>query len=140
MLRLVQHTATILVAACLSAPTLAATTAPLHAEPLLKASNSGDGSPLQVAGREAEVTSLSIAIQPGAETGWHLHPMPSFAFVIQGTLQVELRDGRTREFKAGESFAEVANVAHNGRNVGSVPVKLLVVYGGPPGTTITEKP
>lgn len=51
-----------------------------------------------------------------SETGWHLHPAPSFAFVLEGALAVQLKDGQIKKLKAGEAFAEVVDVLHNGRN------------------------
>ena len=59
--------------------------------------------------------------------------------MVEGTLQVTLRDGRTRQFAAGQAFAEVVGMAHNGRSVGSVPTKLLVLYAGAPGATLTTQ-
>lgn len=102
---------------------------------VLKTQTSWDGQPLQYPGGPAEVTGMLIEIAPGGETGWHLHPVPSFGMVLQGELLVSLKDGRQKRLKSGEALAEVVNTAHNGRNVGTVPVKLLVFYAGS-----TEKP
>ena len=59
--------------------------------------------------------------------------------VLQGTIEITLRDGSSRRFNAGEAFAEVVNTSHNGRSVGAVPVELLVVYAGASGTALTHK-
>jgi quercetin dioxygenase-like cupin family protein len=80
-----------------------------------------------------------VAIEQDGSTGWHQHPVPSFAVVLEGTLQVTLRDGSSRRFGAGEAFAEVVNTSHNGRNAGAAPVKLLMVYAGATGTPLTHK-
>lgn len=109
------------------------------ATPVLKTTEAWDGRPIVFPTDRAEVTALSIVIPPGAETGWHQHPVPSFAFVVEGELQVTLRDGRTRRFRAGEAFAEVVATAHNGRNAGAVPTRLLVLYAGSAGTPLTVK-
>lgn len=114
-------------------------TAPVVATTVLKTSETWNGKPITFPSGTAEVTALSIDIQPGAETGWHHHPVPSFAVVLQGSLQVTLRDGRTRHFSAGEAFAEVIDTAHNGRNIGQVPTKLLVLYTGTRGASLTVK-
>src|SRR5687767_488634 len=104
-------------AAFASLPAHAADTPPpVAAAQVLKTTQSWDGEPITYPAGRGEVTALSIEIQPGAETGWHHHPVPSFAVVLQGTLQVTLRDGRTRQFGPGEAFAEVVNTTHNGRN------------------------
>jgi quercetin dioxygenase-like cupin family protein len=64
------------------------------------------------------------------ETGWHLHPVPCFAFVLEGELVVELKDGRTKNLKAGDTLAEVIGTLHNGKNTGRVPLKIAIFYIG----------
>jgi quercetin dioxygenase-like cupin family protein len=98
--------------------------------PLLKTQETWDGTPIVYPTGKAEVTGMLVEIAPGGETGWHLHPVPSFGMVLQGELEVELKSGATMLLKAGESAAETVNVLHNGRNKGTVPVKLLVFYAG----------
>lgn len=111
----------------------------LKVTPLLKTSTSWDGQALKYPEGEAEITGLQIEIAVGGETGWHLHPVSSFGMVLEGELEVSLRDGRKKLMKAGESLAEVVNTEHNGRNVGKVPVKLLVFYAGAKGVPLTVK-
>lgn len=107
--------------------------------PLLKSSSSWNGAQLAWPAGQAEVTALQIEIAPGAETGWHLHPVPSFAYVLEGELEVGLKDGAVQRFAAGQALAEVVGTMHNGRNVGSGPVKLVVFYVGAAGSTLTIK-
>jgi quercetin dioxygenase-like cupin family protein len=80
-----------------------------------------------------EVTAMTVEIPPGAETGWHLHREPVYAYVLAGQLEVELADGRKLRFKQGDAIVEVQNIAHNGRNIGSNPVRLAVFYTGEVG-------
>jgi quercetin dioxygenase-like cupin family protein len=80
-----------------------------------------------------EVTALTVEIPPGAETGWHLHTVPVYAYVLSGTLTIELADGKLLAFKPGEAIVEVQNLAHNGRNPGRETVKLVVFYTGEEG-------
>ena len=98
--------------------------------PLLKTQESWDGKKIAYPTGTAEVTAMQVEIAPGAETGWHLHPVPSFGMVLEGELEVELESGQTLLLKQGEVAAETVNVYHNGRNIGKVPVKLLVFYAG----------
>ncbi|MEI6414291.1 MAG: cupin domain-containing protein [Pseudomonadota bacterium] len=104
---------------------------------LLNALNSWNDQPLVYPKGQAEVTGVLIEIAPGAETGWHRHPIPSFAMVLEGTLEVSLRNGRVKRVQAGEAFAEVVNTLHNGRNVGDKPAKLVVFYAGVLGEDTT---
>jgi quercetin dioxygenase-like cupin family protein len=81
----------------------------------------------------AEITAMTVDLAPGAETGWHKHPVPVYAYVVSGNLSVELEDGKLLSFTAGEAIIEVVNTMHNGRNSGTVPVKLAVFYLGAEG-------
>lgn len=106
---------------------------------VLKTQTSWDGQPLQYPAGQAEVTGMLIEIAPGGETGWHLHPVPSFGMVLEGELEVTLKDGRKNSLKTGDALAEVVNTAHNGRNVGTKPVKLVVFYAGSKGQSLSQK-
>ena len=101
---------------------------------ILKATRAWDGTPIVYPQGTAEVTGIIVTLAPGAQTGWHAHPVPSFGMVLEGELEVELQDGRRLTLKAGDGLAEVFERAHNGRNTGSVPMKVLVFYAG-----VTEK-
>lgn len=109
---------------------------------VLKTQSSWDGKPLAYPEGQAEVTGMLIEIAPGGETGWHLHPVPSFGMVLEGELEVQLKNGAIKRLKAGEALAEVVNTLHNGRNTGQAPVKLVVFYAGAAGQALAvrEKP
>lgn len=79
---------------------------------------------------KAEVTALLVDLAPAAETGWHKHPVPVYAFVLSGRLAIELEGGRTLQFKAGDAIVEMVDTFHNGRNIGIEPVRLVVFYTG----------
>ncbi|WP_028104404.1 cupin domain-containing protein [Pseudoduganella violaceinigra] len=106
---------------------------------LLQASSSWNGAALAYPGGQAEITSLLIEIAPGGETGWHLHPVASFGYILEGELEVSLKDGSVKRLAAGQALAEVVNTLHNGRNVGKGPLKLVVFYAGATGSTLTVK-
>ncbi len=106
---------------------------------VLNTGSSWDGKPLAYPAGPSEVTGLLVNIAPGGETGWHLHPVPSFAMVIEGVLEIQLKNGDKKQVKAGEAFAEVVNTLHNGRNIGDVPVKLIVFYAGIKDQTLSVK-
>ena len=97
---------------------------------LLKTTTTWNGAPIKYPQGQAEVTSLMIEIAPGGETNWHEHPVPSFGVLLEGSLEVSLADGRKKLLKPGEALAEVIATAHNGRNVGTTPLKLIVFYAG----------
>lgn len=105
---------------------------------LLKTPATWNGAPIVYprAG-QPEVQTLRVEIAAGGATSWHQHPVNNIAYVLEGSLRLELEDGTTRIFKAGEAFAEVVNTWHRGVNVGSTPVKLLVVYMGEIGKPLS---
>ena len=106
--------------------------------PLLRTTTSWDGNPVVYPRGQAEITGIIIELAVGGETGWHEHPVPSFAVVLEGTLEVTLRDGRRNRLGPGEALVEVVDTAHNGRNVGDRPVKLVVFYAGEAGRGLTR--
>ena len=106
--------------------------------PLLKTSTSWDGTALAYPTGTAELSALIVEVAPGGQTGWHLHTVPSVAVMLEGEIEVALKDGRTRHFKKGEAIAEVVNTLHNGTNRGTVPAKMAVFYVGTAGAGVTE--
>ena len=114
-------------------------TATVRVTPLLNTTTSWNGQPLAYPAGPAEITGLHVEVAPGGETGWHQHPVPSFGFVLEGTLEVTLKDGQVKRLNPGDALAEVVNTTHNGRNVGPVPVKIVVFYAGTPGQPLTLK-
>ena len=108
-------------------------------KPWLKTATTADGSPIAYPTGPGEVTLVEVTLAPGAETGWHHHPVQVLAFVLEGTLEVTLEGGRATTYAAGQGLAEVVQVRHNGRNRGRTPVRLLVTYCGVKGEPVTVK-
>jgi quercetin dioxygenase-like cupin family protein len=96
----------------------------------LSTTKTWDGTPIHYPSGTSKVTGAIHTIPPGVETGWHLHPVPCFAFVLEGELVIELKDGRTKNLKAGDTLAEVIGTLHNGKNTGKVPLKIAIFYIG----------
>jgi quercetin dioxygenase-like cupin family protein len=84
-----------------------------------------------------EITVAKVEIEPGAETGWHSHPVPLYAYVLEGNLTVEVKGGNTFHFAAGDAIVELVNISHNGKNIGTAPVVLIVFYTGEAGKSNT---
>ncbi|MEC5164132.1 MULTISPECIES: cupin domain-containing protein [unclassified Janthinobacterium] len=105
--------------------------------PLLKSSTSWDGKALAYPEGQAEVTALIVEIAAGAQTGWHEHPVASFAYVLEGTLEVTRKTGETKVLHVGDVLPEVVNTLHNGRSLDGKSVKLLVLYTGAVGRKLT---
>jgi len=87
-----------------------------------------------------EVTGLKVRIPPGAETGWHFHTVPGYAYLLSGVLTLQYDPGTSKTFKAGDAFVESQGLLHNGRNLGTEDVVLVVFFTGEAGTPFTIKP
>ena len=81
----------------------------------------------------AKITAAIVTVPPGGETGWHTHAVPLYAYMLDGSLTVDYGDKGTRTYNSGDSVLEAINWPHNGRNLGTVPVRLLAVYMGAEG-------
>jgi quercetin dioxygenase-like cupin family protein len=106
---------------------------------ILNTETSWDGKPIEYPVGKAEITSVLVEVPVGGETGWHLHPIPSFGMVLEGELEIQLKSGDVKRLKAGDAVAEGVNTLHNGRNIGSTPVKLVVFYVGIVGQKLSVK-
>jgi quercetin dioxygenase-like cupin family protein len=82
-----------------------------------------------------------ITVPPGQSTGWHYHDGPLYGVVRQGTLSHFdsgcASDGVYREGSAVQEPAGPGNV-HIGRNLGSTPLVLDVLYVLPHDAPFSE--
>ena len=82
-----------------------------------------------------------ITIQPGGSTGWHYHDGTLYAVVKAGTLTHDDADCTTVDtYQKGDAFIEPsgANHVHIGRNIGTTPIVLDVLYVDPAGSPLSE--
>ncbi len=105
----------------------------------MKTTQSWNGKPLAYPAGQAEVTGQMVEFAPGAETVWHAHPVPSFGYILEGTLEVTLEDGTRKVLHQGDGVAETVNSIHLGRNIGKEPVRVVVFYTGTAGQPLTMK-
>jgi quercetin dioxygenase-like cupin family protein len=80
---------------------------------------------------------MEITLLPGQQTGWHTHPVPLFGYILEGELTVDYGAKGQRVYLKGDGLAEAMNEAHNGRNSGESPVKILAVFIGVKGVQDT---
>ena len=111
--------------------TPAAAQVKFSATPVLQSGTTAGGASIAYPKTDsAEVTALVLDIGPGGETGRHMHPYPTFVYVLEGAIDVEMDGGMVHTYRAGDSFLEVLNTWHNGKNKGTTPAKVLVVFAG----------
>jgi quercetin dioxygenase-like cupin family protein len=86
----------------------------------------------------AHISGAVLTLPPGDSTGWHRHRVPTVGYLVAGELTIEYATGETRVFAAGDGFIEAQNVAHNGHNRGTEPVRVFVAYAGADGVPTAE--
>ena len=123
----------------LATPVPAADYAPgVRSKVVLKTTVTSNGEAIRYpVGGRPEVTAAEVEIAPGAETGFHLHPGPVYAWMVAGSMTIDAAGGSSRTYVAGDAIVEMTGVPHSGRNTGSVPAKLLVFYLGTEGASVT---
>ncbi|HEX6346754.1 cupin domain-containing protein [Umezawaea sp.] len=82
-----------------------------------------------------------ITIQPGGETGWHFHDGRVYGVVRSGTL-THYDDTCSVDgvYRPGESISEPngSDYVHIGRNHGTTPMVLEVLYVNPAGAPLSR--
>lgn len=78
---------------------------------------------------DAKVTVTRITLAENSETPNHCHPVPLFAYVLKGTLEVKTLSGMSTIIRAGEPVVEVMNTIHRGKSIGG-DVELIAFYAG----------
>ncbi|NTW88721.1 MAG: cupin domain-containing protein [Desulfobulbaceae bacterium] len=86
-----------------------------------------------------EVSVLKVTIPPGKGTGWHKHTFPVFAYILKGSLTVELENNIALQFAENASFSEVINTYHNGTNLGNEDVVLIAFFMGEKGKPLSAR-
>jgi len=82
-----------------------------------------------------------ITIAPGGSTGWHFHDGTLYAVVEGGTLtHNESNCAVDGVFHTGDTIVEPSGSGHVhiGRNLGTTPVVLEVLYVDPAGSPLSE--
>src|SRR5215510_1630421 len=90
------------------------------------------------------LTGQVIEIEPGGQTGRQRHLVPSYIYVLEGTLVTNSEGGRVgvagaQYHAAGQSYSDPAGVWHNHSNPGPGPVKYLLLFLSTPGGDLTQK-
>ncbi len=110
-----------------------------RAEPLLQSTESWDGGSISYPAGEAEISSVILRLEEGAEPPFHCHPVPTMGYVLKGVAEIETVDGKTRRIGAGEALVEVMHTAHRGRAIDG-PAEIVVFYAGAVGLPVTVLP
>lgn len=88
---------------------------------------------------ELDLAIQSIVFQPGAYSGWHMHPGPVFIQVATGTMTFYEGDDPSCTpivRHAGEGFLDTGDHPHIARNESGAPATNVVTYFAPPGASL----
>lgn len=79
-----------------------------------------------------------VELPPGAREGRHSHPSADLlAYVVEGTLTLDVEGKPTATYKAGDSAFIEAGKVHEGINNSKAPVKLIGVFVAEKGKPMT---
>jgi quercetin dioxygenase-like cupin family protein len=106
--------------------------------PVLSTGTTVTDEPIRYPSGTPHITAVELTFKPGQQTGWHVHPVPLFGYVLDGELTVDYGAKGKRTYRKGDALMEAMNEAHNGRNTGRRPLKLLVVFMGADGVPNTS--
>jgi len=90
------------------------------------------------------LTGQVVEIEPGGQTGRQRHLVPTYIYVLEGTLVTNSESGPVgvagaQYHAAGQSYMDAPGVWHNHSNTGQTPVKYLLLFISTPGGPLTEK-
>ena len=106
----------------------------INVRPLLSTEKTITGQTIEVP-QNPQVIAAVYEIAPGASLPIHEHPYPRYAYIIEGTLRVNVIDtNETFDSKPGDFIVEMRGQKHFGMNTGTVPARLLVIDQVPHGT------
>ena len=106
--------------------------------PLLTTSKTILGQPLAYPTTgKAVVLARTTTFPPGSSTPPHRHDVPLLTYILEGVLTIDYGPDGVKSYKPGEFYIEAIGSTHTGKNLGSVPVKILAVYLGAEGSENT---
>jgi quercetin dioxygenase-like cupin family protein len=95
---------------------------------LLSTLKTSAGDPIRLPQGDAQMVVSNFDVPAGAILPVHRHPFPRYGYVLQGELQVtNVETGHVDVFKTGDFILEAVNHWHTGTNIGSTPLRLLVI-------------
>jgi len=129
----------IAVLALLAAPAGLADNQPVKSTTVIDTTKTVLGQPLALPEKDPELKVTLLEIAAGAKLPRHEHPWSRYAYVLAGDLQVTFDGGLVKQYHAGDFIVEGVKAWHYGENIGSGPVRLLVIdqtEAGQPATVL----
>ena len=78
--------------------------------PVLSSGTTVIDQPIAYPAGTANVTAVIVTIPPGGDTGWHVHAVPLFAYVLEGAVTVDYGEKGIKVIKAGDAILDASRV------------------------------
>jgi quercetin dioxygenase-like cupin family protein len=91
------------------------------------------GGPITYPTDTAEVTTELVTLEPGGQTGYHTHQVPSWVYVLDGEVELRVDGAEPLRMAAGQVFIEPQDIPMQAFNVADGPTRMLVVSIGAEG-------
>ena len=91
-------------------------------------------------GENIVLTVGEITLPPGATGSRHRHPGPTFVYVLEGAVEIELEGAPAKVYRAGDSFYEDTRQLHiSTKNISpTAPARILAYHLSHKGEKLTE--
>ena len=86
-----------------------------------------------------EVVMAQVELPPGGREGKHTHFAEVYAFVLEGTVNMEIEGEPTKTFHAGEVFFVPEGKIHEGSNTSGATAKIAAVFVAEKGKPLTTQ-
>ncbi len=75
-----------------------------------------------------EIVQVLTEIPVGVESGWHTHPGEEVGYIVDGTVEMRIRDRATLSLHAGDGFLIPPGTPHNALDLGPGTGRMLSTY------------
>ena len=74
------------------------------------------------------IVQVRTEIPVGVSSGWHIHPGEEVGYIVEGSVQMEIKDQPTLQLAAGDGFLIPPGVPHNALDLGPGTGQMLSTY------------
>jgi quercetin dioxygenase-like cupin family protein len=107
---------------------------PVTVNPLLTTSVTASGQPIVLPQGDVQLITSIYEIPQGAKLPEHEHNSQRYGYLLAGQLRVtNTETGESKEYKPGDFIVESRGQWHRAENIGTEPIKLLVIDQIKPG-------
>ena len=108
-------------------------------KPLLDTSTTVSGQPIVLPQGNVQLITSIYEIPQGAKLPEHEHNSQRYGYLLAGQLRVtNTETGESKEYKPGDFIVESRGQWHRAENIGTEPIKLLVIDQIKPGESTVE--